>query len=193
MATQSICSIPGCGKVHYAREWCGMHYMRWYTHGDPMGVAPKRDTKCQKYYREVVLRHEGDDCLIWPFSRDSRGYGHLRRDGKVKSTSRLVCEDINGPCPSPIHEAAHTCGKGHLGCVSPAHLIWKTRADNQADRITHGTDIRGERNVRSKLTVQNVRDIRSELSLTRTEMAAKYGVSLRCIYSILEGASWRSA
>jgi hypothetical protein len=30
------CSIEGCDKTHEARGWCGMHYRRWETHGDPL-------------------------------------------------------------------------------------------------------------------------------------------------------------
>lgn len=37
------CSIEGCGKPAKTRGWCGMHYMRWRTHGttDDIAVAPK--------------------------------------------------------------------------------------------------------------------------------------------------------
>lgn len=34
MATKPLCSIPECGKPHYGRGWCRLHYKRWYTHGD---------------------------------------------------------------------------------------------------------------------------------------------------------------
>lgn len=30
------CSIAGCGRDHYGRGWCGVHYMRWHRHGDPL-------------------------------------------------------------------------------------------------------------------------------------------------------------
>lgn len=36
----SVCSIPGCGKRHYGRGWCGAHYRRWQTHGNSLMVAP---------------------------------------------------------------------------------------------------------------------------------------------------------
>lgn len=37
------CSIDGCDKPVKvkARGWCGMHYMRWHTHGDPLHLATK--------------------------------------------------------------------------------------------------------------------------------------------------------
>lgn len=35
-----VCSIEGCGKVHYARTWCESHYERWQRRGDPVWVKP---------------------------------------------------------------------------------------------------------------------------------------------------------
>ena len=29
------CSIEGCTRGVMARGWCGMHYMRWRSKGDP--------------------------------------------------------------------------------------------------------------------------------------------------------------
>lgn len=192
MADKVLCSIENCGKVHYARGWCGKHYMRWYTHGHPTGRAPKRETECQRYYREVVLPHTGDDCLVWPFSRGSKGYGQLRRDGKVKCVARLVCEDANGPPPLPTHEAAHECGNGHLGCCNPRHLSWKTPVENQKDRVRHGTSNRGEGSGNALLTDLVVRQIRANKErLTKDQLAARYGVSRRCIFSVVTRRSWR--
>ena len=33
------CSIPGCEKPSRGRGWCGTHWRRWRTHGDPLKVA----------------------------------------------------------------------------------------------------------------------------------------------------------
>lgn len=65
-------------------------------------------------------------------------------DGRTHTVSRLVCEYINGKAPSPEHEAAHNCGKGHEGCVNPLHMRWATRAENFSDKVIHGTSMRGK-------------------------------------------------
>lgn len=37
---QRICSIPGCEKRWFSREWCQMHYKHWKAHGHPGEAAP---------------------------------------------------------------------------------------------------------------------------------------------------------
>lgn len=64
-----------------------------------------------RFYHEVALPYEGDDCLIWPFSRDRQGYGHFATNGKPRKAHRLVCEAHCGPPPTSSHVAAHRCGK----------------------------------------------------------------------------------
>ncbi|KKN31413.1 hypothetical protein LCGC14_0824270 [marine sediment metagenome] len=41
-----ICAVENCGKPHYARSWCSMHYQRWYKHGDVKAVRKLSGT-CQ--------------------------------------------------------------------------------------------------------------------------------------------------
>lgn len=91
------------------------------------------------YYNNVVVNYEGDDCLTWPFPTNSNGYGALTINKKYFIVSRLLCTKVYGDPPTRAHQAAHSCGKGHLGCVAKSHLRWATPAENQADRIIHGT------------------------------------------------------
>lgn len=98
-----------------------------------------------RYFREVVVGYTGDDCLLWPFSKSNKGYGTINHDGRNLTVSRFLCAEVNGPPPTPDHVAAHSCGRGHTGCVNPRHLRWATRTENEADKIIHGT----KRNIRS--------------------------------------------
>ena len=187
-----ICSIPQCGKVVLAREWCENHYQRWRKYNDPLGGGPDRNAKgaARKFIEEVILHYEGDECLLWPFSK-TKGYGIFHADGKKQIVSRYVCYRTHGNPPTAKHQAAHSCGNGSGGCVTKGHLSWKTGTENQADRIVHGTSNRGERHGRSKLTEQQVREIRSMIGTqSHSAIAKRFGVVSTHIGLIARRGTW---
>ena len=98
-----------------------------------------------RYFQEIVLPYTGDDCLKWPFGGIRAGYGQLNTGGRQQYVHALACESTYGPAPTPNHVASHNCGKGHEGCCNPRHMAWKTRAEDAADRLVHGTHNRGDR------------------------------------------------
>lgn len=190
MANPPVCSIPDCGKPAVGQGWCHLHYMRWRRHGDPLIVKKPRG-EVPRYFREVVLTYRGHDCLPWPYTRDQRGYGKMQHDGRMQYVSRVACEHVNGPPPTPKHEAAHSCGKGHEGCCTPRHMSWKTHAGNKADMIAHGTSQRGERQWMSKLTAAQVLEIRAMIgTMPQRRIAERFGVSFQTISSIRCGKNW---
>lgn len=188
--SNSICSIPDCGKYAFGRGLCQNHYYRLRTHGDPLG-GRESPGKLMRFIEDIALRWESDDCLKWPFSTNNAGYGQISVSGKRTYAHRYVCELTHGVAPTTDHEAAHSCGKGHLGCVNPKHLSWKTPKENQADRIAHGTDMRGELHPSSKLTKEQVLEIISlKGSATQSEIARMFGVSQPSICLIHRGKNW---
>lgn len=137
---------------------------------------------------EDHLTYDGDDCLIWPFYRSQNGYA---RKGTVY-VSRIICDRVYGPPPSERHEAAHSCGRGHLGCVHPKHLRWDTKAGNHADKILHGTSLRGERHNMVKLSKRDVERIISRLQNNELHqsIAHDFGVTFQTISDIKHGKTW---
>lgn len=191
MATKRICSIPECGKPHNSKGFCVKHYKRLCRYGDALGGSTEKGDPL-KFYNDIVLKYDGEECLTWPYALNRDGYGAMTIDGKTSAVSRFLCEDFNGKAPSSKHVAAHECGNGHLECVSKRHISWKTQAENQADRILHGTHSRGERNSNSKLTEQQVKEILSlEGKETRRVIADRYGVTPAAIYCIHARLNWR--
>lgn len=188
---ERLCSMDGCGKPHEARGWCHAHYTRWRLHGDPLAGRKTMDGAPARFFREVVMRYEGDECLTWPFA-GSDGYGLLWFDGRSQKVSRLVCEEEHGPPPTPKHQAAHSCGKGHLACVTKRHLSWKTPKENVADQIIHGTQPRGERSGRALLNETNVRAIREmrERGATHRAIAETLKVNKDAVRNVLRGRAW---
>ena len=188
MANSRVCSIDGCGKVNYIKGWCRAHYDRWRRHGDPLG-GRTFDGEPLAFLEGTALPFDGDECLIWPFAKNAAGYGWMRHNGKTRLVSRIVCEHEHGPPPTPKHEAAHSCGKGHEGCVSRKHLEWKTPKENAADKLLHGTSRRGECNSATKLTEAQVLRIRASTKLQR-ELAEEYGITRSAVSGIRLRNRW---
>lgn len=184
------CAVEGCGKPIRSRGFCEAHYRSLRKYGDPLTasiggarICGARIGQARTFFENEVLPYKGDDCLVWPFTRATSGYAQLWREGRNVYVTRLICEAIYGPPPTDKHHAAHSCGKGHEGCVNPQHLRWATPRDNHADRITHGTNGR-------KLADADVLAIR-KASGTHREIAAKFGVSNGTIGLIKSYKTWR--
>lgn len=187
--TPDICSIEGCNKPHNARGWCKMHYSRWSKHGHP-AAGRAFDGEGARFLHEAISCRE-DKCLIWPYGKGRGGYGKYTIGGKTLQTHRIVCRAVYGEPPSPEHHAAHRCG--NRPCVNPRHLRWATPVDNAADKLEHGTEIRGEKSNLCKLTAKQVRQIR-EICANRTETYAaigeQFGVSGETVSGIAKRRTW---
>ena len=191
MASSRLCSIDGCGKYVVARGWCTKHWRRWRSTGDPLAVKKTPPGEAFTFLCEVVLSYTGDECLIWPYKRNSDGYGGVGVKREMQSVNRIVCEHANGPPTTPTHQATHSCGRGHDGCCSQKHLRWGTPIENAEDQIAHGTRLYGEKNPISKLTkadVLNIRALRGQKS--QRAIAAIYGISQPTVYKIQNGVNW---
>lgn len=185
-----ICSIEGCGKEVVGRGWCSTHWYRWRHHGDPLGGGTSRGGP-ERYLREVALAYDGNECLTWPFYRNPKGYGTIRRNGRPHIVSRIICEEANGLPPTPQHQAAHSCGNGHLGCVTKRHLVWKTQVENEADKLIHGTSNRGSRCGTAKLNEGQVLEIRSLLGrMSQREIGKRFGINQQAVSNIAIGKTW---
>lgn len=188
MAFEALCSIPNCGKPLLRNGLCNAHYLRNKRYGSPMAGGPPRTPRGAPldFFNDVVLNHQGDECLFWPFPV-SRGYPQLRG----RHVHRRVCEAVHGPAPADKPNACHECGRGLQGCVSPRHIFWKSQADNILDKERHGTWQRGAMIGNSKLSEEDVRAIRRlRQSTTLEKLAARYGVSTSSVKRVVNGKIW---
>lgn len=185
------CSVENCHSPVLAKRLCNRHYIRWKKFGDPTRGRDRAAKGEPMAFLMNAMVSDTEKCILWPFARKSEGQGCLWVDGKLRVASQYVCEISHGPAPSETHQAAHSCGNGHLGCVNRKHLSWKTPSENQMDRVKHGTSNRGERHGLSKLTAEEVRLIRSMRGMkTHRELAAEYSVANQTIHEIMTRKIW---
>lgn len=185
-----VCSIPECGKTVLARSYCSKHYNAWRTHGDPLKRVVIERGSHAKWLSEAC-KIQTDKCFVWPFkSQYRKGYGMTWFRGRPIGVHRAVCIMVKGEPPSGM-ECAHSCGNNK--CANPRHLRWATSAENQADKIVHGTDRRGEENAQAKLSEEDVKEVHALLELGRTHksIADKFGVSRELISQISRREIWR--
>jgi len=185
-----FCKIDGCDGVNYKKGLCSSHYRRLLRHGNPYSGRTRVGDSL--LFIERSLSYTEDDCLIWPYGKSSAGYAIVWLNGIKQQASRVVCERIYGPPPTSKHEAAHTCGNGHKGCIAPSHLRWATSVENKADMLIHGTRVRGSRHCNAKLCEEDVLFIRKQLKsgVTQADISRLFCVSESTIRQIKMRRNW---
>lgn len=168
---QSTCCV--CSRPAFRRGYCGPHYYRMLKYGDPF--AGGRFLGKPKEFIERLLTEQHTSCVFWPFAK-SRGYAYTAWNGKYVSVSRLLCRLVHGDPPDESMQAAHSCGNGTKGCVNPGCLRWATQLENEGDKLIHGTRLKGDRSVTSKVTDAQVAAIRADTRKGNV-IAQAYGIS----------------
>ncbi len=183
-----VCEIEDCGRPVVGAGLCVRHSLRKYRNGSPLIVM--RETAAgqpERWLREHI-GYAGEGCLTWPFSITTAGYGQINGPD-AKGAHRQMCIWAHGPPPSSVHEAAHRCGKGHQACVHPQHLSWKLPVENSADKVGHGTILRGSQNPVSKLTEAQVLQIFTD-PRSQHDIAAAMGVPQQAVSKIKRRERW---
>ncbi len=161
----------------------------------PISATPRRakapSGALPRFLIDVASVCQGDDCLMWPYGRSGNGYCIVRYNGKQESAHRRVCILAHGEPPTPEHEAAHSCGNGHLGCLNQKHLRWASVGENRQDMIDHGRSLRGAKAHFTKLTEDDVRQVRMLKGyLSQRKIAAMFGISQPAVRYIHTGQNW---
>lgn len=190
VAPSAVCKIEGCQNEVDRLGMCCSHYTRNYRHGDPLGGGTSQGDLAR--FVDLAIAHNSDECLLWPYGTNGIGYGQIRVNRKATLVHRLVCEAVHGPSPSEKMDfALHSCGNGHMGCVTPRHLRWGSRLDNADDAILHGATPKGTRNWNAKLTEIEVLAIRNLSPISsRRELSEKFGVVPSAISNIIARRRW---
>ena len=146
--------------------------------GRPKQPIKKKVHKCFGYYKVQLNKY---------------GMAHKR------FVHRLVLETFVGKCPNGS-QCRHLDGNRLNNNLS--NLKWGTRKENQADRILHGTDNRGERHSLSKLKERDIPIIRMLAKKINkkvrkidnggnyAEIAKRFNVCRSTIEHVVLGSTW---
>jgi len=149
-------------------------------------------THADRFWAKVDRRGP-DECWPWLASKNRRGYGQFRLDGKMRKAHRVAYALANGPLP---HGAlvCHHCD--NPPCCNPHHLFSGSQAQNMQDMKSKGrrrdnsSVPRGRSHYAAKLTPEQAQAIK-ESTTAPAILAAELGVSRAAIHNIRKGRSWR--
>lgn len=187
------CTVEGCANRRTRNGFCGAHYSRVRKYGHPDAKRPiitRAGRGDLLAWLEAHIEFESEECLVWPFAiNQTTGYGEYKHKRKTKQPHIYMCERVHGARPTPHHEVAHECG--NRACVNHQHLRWDTHAGNQADMVRHGRSQRGTKNHFTKLTPEQVLEIRKMARhRTKSEIGDMYGVTRQAIGLIARRVNW---
>jgi hypothetical protein len=166
-----------------------------------------------RFWGKVDIRGE-DECWPW-LGGLKHGYGRIQYLGVRWEAHRLAWTLTYGPIPKGLF-VCHHCD--NPPCCNPKHLWRGTHADNMADRNAKGRQAHlageknpnfgkhppgmpgeknpmfgktGEKNPNSKLTWDQVSQIRLRKDLTYAELRKRFDLSKRMIWLIRTGRAWK--
>ena len=116
----------------------------------------------------------------------SNNYPNLYKDGKNVRTHRHIYEECFGEIPKGM-VVRHKCD--NTLCINPEHLEIGTHQDNIKDKVERNRQSKGEKNGRSKLTKEQVLQIRKDKRMGK-EIAKDYNVSEATISLIKNNKMW---
>lgn len=137
-----------------------------------------------------IVREELGPCWLWTGAKTRDGYGRFTYRSREMLAHRVSFLMHIGAVDA-VEAVMHKCDT--RACVNPRHLEQGTRALNNADCKAKGRQTRGERNGCSRLTAEQVEDMRFRFRNgdSRYSLAERFGVSHRQVCYVVRGERWK--
>jgi len=152
-----------------------------------------------RFWSKVDKKGE-DECWNWMFSKFPNGYGQFKLYDIMVGAHRVAYELTYGKILNDLF-VLHKCD--NKKCCNPKHLFLGTTYDNMRDMHRKGkwksgnhnghTYTRGELNGNSKLTIEQVKLIRSSYNdklYSKSELSVIYKVGITQISRIINNTRW---
>lgn len=136
-----------------------------------------------KFWRSVAIT---PSCWEWMAARAHNGYGLFRVGPSMRRVHRLSYElHVANPGERCV---CHVCD--NRLCLNPGHLFLGSQAENLRDMVLKNRQAVGQRVASTKLTAEQVIEIRASPGARRKELAIRYGVSGSTIADIRTRVTW---
>ena len=129
------------------------------------------------------------ECWEWTGRKNYKGYGDMKIQNNHILAHRYSYE-INIDTIPKSTCVLHHCD--NPACVNPSHLFLGSIQDNNMDRDEKGRKALGEKNGRSKLTLDQVKKIKHFIFIGKSdsELARQFRVWHTTIRAIRIGTTW---
>lgn len=127
-------------------------------------------------------------CHLWNRGFFADGYGALRQGKKIKKAHRVSWELTNKTKIPAGLLVRHQCDV--RACVNPEHLCLGTHLENMRDRDLRNRTAKGVHHGRSKLTEEQVLEIRKSTE-KGSVLAKQFNVSCAAISRVKAGQLWK--
>jgi len=139
-------------------------------------------------FQSKVAEPDGNGCHLWTAGTTYNGYGRFKINGKMVRAHRYAAGMLDWPSSIVTR---HTCNVP--ACVNLEHLKFGSMADNVRDRDEAGRTARGEQNGDSKLSAEQVLEIRRRFAaggVTQQELGDEFGVCQTLVSRIVRRKNW---
>ena len=142
--------------------------------------------KVEDQFWGKVEKRAKEKCWLWLGARNNAGYGNIRVNKKYTNAHRISWLIHFGDIKKGF-VICHKCD--NPPCVNPYHLFTGRPRDNDADKVRKNRHIYGMKHPRSKLTDEQVLEIRA-INGTHQTIADKYDISRRLVGMIKKRDIW---